>query len=226
MSKFVNIHTHQQAIIDDPKCESVFICDPQTMDQNDRLSPYCWGLHPWSIDDPNLIDEVSFAIQLKAHKKSHFFLGLGEIGLDKRCSIAFEKQLTWFRYQINQAIENDVRLLVIHCVRSYQECFHELKNKNYQGKILIHDFRANIDLFNQYSKIWDTYISLGINTLTKKENKKKIELIPKNKLFLETDNKLDLEIEELYTTFSQLLEIDLHELKDQLFSNYTKLIES
>jgi len=224
--RYIDIHTH--SLSDDPKVKEVEIIDMELFSvfPKEPTGYFCAGIHPWSVDE---IDEDSFIGKLSGLRRSLNFFALGEIGLDKVKNKGdkdnFEKQLRYFKIQLDFAVKYKIPRIVLHSVKAYSEILHELKEADYQGKVLLHDFNANIDIANQFIK-FNGHFSFGKN-LFKPESKasKVIGQLPQDRIFLETDDQANYNIFEIYLQASSILEIGEAELKviiDHNFNNFLK----
>lgn len=213
----IDIHTHspkhQRNTIEvkvlDPKCE-----------YEDNSCFFCYGIHPWFIDDINF---VNFESKLRKTRGNSKFFALGEVGLDKACKTDFELQLDTFRKQVSLAISLKINLIILHIVRAHHECINVLKEENYQGKILIHDFRANTKVFTEYNKNFETYISLGPKSLTSSKAKLLANSTPIHRTFLETDDSTTFNINQVYKLYESLTSVSRKESTFQFNANWNSL---
>lgn len=170
------------------------------------------GIHPWELTAPFVESEVREKfLQLKTtfHPK---ILAIGECGFDRRREgIAEigdqEKVLEW---HMDWASEVG-RPLVLHCVKASSDLLKMLKQKNYKGKILLHDFAGNLEEANQFLH-HDCYFSFG-KSLFRKDGKaaEVFSMLPREHLFLESDDHRDHTLLEIYQKAAQILKIDFNE---------------
>lgn len=178
---------------------------------------FCLGVHPWWPDAISK-DELE-KVMLKAidHK---YFCAIGELGLDKVRS-DWDKQVEILMWQLEFAQKYGVSNIVIHSIRAHNELFKILKN--YDFKILWHDFNGNEQVIKQLSNL-KSYFSLGPSFL--KNNSKinqTISSIDHNRLLFETDCLSDSALIDVYNKASLLLKMPLHKLVriiNQNFDNY------
>jgi len=213
MSIFIDIHTHKEKSSKD----IVYVSDPRTQYiPTDCL--FCLGLHPWYIDQLSINTILEKLLKIKDNKS---FFALGEIGLDRSIATSIDIQMKIFLQQINFAKENSINTIVVHIVKSYDLFLNVLKNTNYTGIFLIHGFNANADILKKLLT-YRCVFSIGHNIITNTKNKELINLIPKEKLFFETDDQYEYTIEDIYHKGSKLLDLDLESMKTAIESNFTK----
>jgi len=72
-------------------------------------------------------------------------LAIGECGLDRICATSMPLQVHWFRRQLSLA-EQLRKPIIIHCVRTYDEVHHILKEEQVTVPVVFHGFRKGVDL--------------------------------------------------------------------------------
>lgn len=173
------------------------------------------GIHPWDIEDVDVANEIQNLKRLLQHENC---LGIGEIGLDKHFGTNLELQLDVFRKQIELAKTSSKKVLIIHCVKAYQEIIAEKRSLDNSFIWVLHGFNGSIDLVKSLNHM-GFYFSVG--KLIFQDNSKiykSIHQIPLDKLFLETDDH-DYPIEEIYLKVSKCLNMDSFELMKQIKGN-------
>ena len=130
MKKFVNFHTHNLAPRED--LIQVYIPSLEENHVDEKANYFCFGVHPWDIFK---IKDEQIKTLIKYHCQNPRFLALGEIGLDKFKPSDFKRQQTIFKNQIEIARELNIKKIVLHCVRAYQECYEILKETNFKISI-------------------------------------------------------------------------------------------
>jgi TatD DNase family protein len=145
-------------------------------------NPFSAGLHPWYLDEFETPKEViSFLDQHAAHPNC---VAIGECGLDyfklnhsqEQQMMVFETILKWRK--INKP-------LVIHSVKSETAILKILKEQNYQGPLVWHNY-----LLKEFPKTpFPLFASLSFRFFQMpEENKRKIlGSIPINRLLIESD---------------------------------------
>lgn len=216
MSKIVDIHCHHQS--DDPNIIEVLVADNETLFLAPPLSEclICVGLHPWNVEQIPIEKFLPLLKQYLSHPK---FFALGEIGLDKVSDTDYKLQMKAFTEQLQLAVYLKIPRIIIHSVKAHSDILQKLKESKYQGKILIHDFYANIETATQYLK-HDCYFSFGKKLFTNSNAQDVIQKIPLERIFLETDDQLDFNIFDIYDQASSLLKLAKDQLIQKLYSNY------
>lgn len=228
--RYIDIHTHDLHKIDNDDIISVSVISINDTKQKLEIpkNDFCLGIHPWHIEN---LESQSYSFThfekiIKIYHTYPNFFALGEMGLDKQCSTPIEKQFNWFRFQLSLATKYKIKLIVIHCVKAYNECYLEIIKSGYQGKIILHSFKPNIEIFNTFSKQFETYISLSSIFLEKKSHLSVIKNIDLSKQFLETDDNYDLCIKDVYDKYSRALDLNSTLINNQFYQNYQKLKKS
>lgn len=173
-------------------------------------SPYSIGIHPNDIDVNNIDRQLNW---MKSTMFQNCF-AIGECGLDSLVSFDQKIQEDVFVKQIN--IANEVKKpIIVHCVRKFYEVI-SFKKKAEQPMIM-HGF-------NKKKKIAEDllannfYLSFGKAVLYNLSLQDILKNTPLDKFFLETDNE-DFKIEELYLKVSEIKEISLEDLNEQILEN-------
>jgi TatD DNase family protein len=218
MNKFINFHTH--ILSKSADCIDIYIQDPR---ENLKIGDhyYCYGVHPWYSDK---VDLINFKINLKQCSMNPNFFGLGEIGLDKINGPEFSIQENVFKQQIAMAIELDIKNITLHCVKSFNECQNELTNQNYKGKLILHDYRSTIEMFNSFSNKFDTYASFGKAFLKTNKAQGLITKMPPNRILLETDDDKETSILEVYDILKNILEVPQKSILDNCAASLKSLL--
>jgi len=208
---YLDIHTHHYK----KNHIEVVILDPRKLPE--IFPPLaCLGIHPWYINEfPNPIEFLT------PWFNENKFFALGEIGLDKAIEIDFNLQTQYFKKQMEFAKKLNIPRVIIHSVRSYNEIFSILKDIDYKGKILFHDFNSTIQMAQQLINYFDCYFSFGARMM--KHNNKVVAILPKipiHRIFLETDDHEDISIEEIYHHAAKSLSLELIELLEWIDSNF------
>lgn len=211
----IDIHTHRPKFQNNIK--EVYIEDLKSP-KNHNI-PTCVGIHPWFINE---ISWDNFLEQYKTTIKNNNFFALGEIGLDKISDIDFSQQLTIFKKSLEFSNENKITKLIIHNVKASSEILSELKNHKVKGKVLLHDYNQSPEVYKNFEKDFDTYISVGPKLFKNTKISKNITNYPLDKLLLETDDQNEYSIEQIYMRAKELLNIDENQLINTLFENFQR----
>ena len=197
-------HTHQS------KQDSILNLFPQEEIPDQYFSV---GIHPWYVD--NLESQKEQLIQKSKHPNC---LAIGECGLDRLCGTDLVIQKEVFEYQLDLAQRMD-KPVIVHCVRAFDLLLPKIKCS--KVPVIIHGFNQNREIFRQFLKIENVYFSFGHAIFTANSNAQKTLLEwPLTRFFLETDDKSDLQIEDVYVKASELLNLSVDELKKQINNNF------
>lgn len=176
------------------------------------------GIHPWYIQNTWKTDLA----YLKNDEFLSDLIAIGEVGLDKLIDIDFALQKEVFYEQILWA-EEIQKPLIIHCVKAFQEILLMKKQTKSTVNWVFHGFSKKIELANQLIKE-GCYLSFGHALLTNLTVQKTFREVPITKIFLETDDK-DLDIQEIYVKASQLKNVSLQFLEEQIEQNFKQIVK-
>jgi len=191
MIPFVNIHTHHKAT--DETIISVINQYPKEL--QDDILYYSIGIHPWFIKKESLNDEFRI---LKTALVDKNCIAIGECGLDKLATTAFELQKEVFVKQLELAKKYN-KPVIIHCVKAFDELI-QFKKQFPETKMIIHGFTKNNQLAKQLQK-QGFYLSYGTIIL---KNNTLLNELDTSKLFFETDDDL-VDIKDIYKAASKQL---------------------
>lgn len=208
---FINAHTHHCS-------NQADVLDLINYFPTDTIEPTAYfsvGLHPWSIHTVTLQTDLERLENLLQHPSC---LALGEIGLDKVSKIDFSLQKEVFIQQLHLNKKYN-KPVIIHCVRAFQEILSIRKTEQITQPFLFHGYSKNHQLLKQIHDA-GCYVSFGKN-LCDNQNLQAIFANLKNEVFfLENDNST-ISIKDIYQCASQLQEIPLEELKQQITQSFT-----
>jgi TatD DNase family protein len=211
--QYVNIHTH---FVGNENSIEVINLLPQ--EESKSHNYFSCGIHPWYIQHNW---EVQLH-QLQAKIFSNKCIAIGECGLDKLKGPDFEIQKNVFAAQIKLANEF-ILPLIIHSVKSNQEVLLLLRQLNNRVKVIFHGFNNKLTTANQLIN-QGYFLSFGKALLKQNSNATNVlKSIPYEKFFLETDDDKNLSIEEIYFRASEILNIPLQKLKEDLFLRFNSL---
>jgi TatD DNase family protein len=207
---FINIHSHQTP----QKNELVITNLYNHFEKTVTGGNYSIGLHPWYLNETIWVEEMKVLEQYSINKN---VLAIGECGLDKICNIGFLLQQKVFAAQIALANKTN-KPLIIHCVKAYEEVVEQLQQNKNRVPVIFHGFNKNKILAQQLiSKGF--YLSFG-KALQQPAIQELIKLLPTEKIFFETDAAA-VNIEEVYASAAQALQIDINLLSLQIKKNAT-----
>lgn len=214
---FIDIHTHSSTIE-----KGVFkIINPTGLNEyfNPKLK-YSIGIHPWDINKFNASDLL---IQIEKNAMANNIVAIGETGLDKHIATNFEIQKDVFLKHIDIS-ERLYKPMIIHCVKAYSDIIEIRKKQKPKMPWIIHGFNANVQIGNNLVSE-GCFLSYGrfiFNENTKAF--KSLTKIPIDHIFFETDDE-QIPIQEIYKKASDVLNIELDELKLQISKNFNKIFE-
>lgn len=110
------------------------------------LGLYSIGLHPCYGED--MSEEALAHLRERLANEGDAIWAIGEAGLDKLSSVAFEVQ----RYYFLKQVELSERLglpMVIHCVRAYNELIQLRRESDARQEWIVHGFRRNEETARQ-----------------------------------------------------------------------------
>ena len=168
------------------------------------------GIHPKDIDEnwPNHFEKIK---EISLQKNC---FAIGECGLDALIDVNEDLQKKVFEAHILWANEIN-KPVIIHCVRR----FHELVpfQKIAKTPLIIHGFNKKKSIADEMLK-HGFYLSFGKSVLQNVSLQAIVKDLPKEKMFLETDD-ADFEISELYQTVAQIKQTSVEDLQKQINKN-------
>ena len=144
------------------------------------------GIHPHNVKDATNKDLYRL-IELTKHEKC---VAWGEIGLDYHFDVSQKDlQIAFFERQIDIADELSLPL-VLHIRDAYKDADEVIRNKISKMKngVLLHCYSGSMELARDfYNKLGFYYSFGGAITFNKNNKKSVLEVIPKDRLLIETD---------------------------------------
>lgn len=216
LAPLINIHSHRPI---KPQYQGIenFQVQDITIEQV-FPSSYSLGLHPWNLNDStvdsllNILENLANNNEVKA---------IGECGIDRVASVDIELQKEVFYYQLELA-ERLGKAVIVHNVRAFSDMLEIFKELKPSIPIIFHGFSGNEEILNKLLH-FNAYFSFGHNLLTDNSKASRIiSKIPRNCLFFETDD-WNGEIEEIYEIASKRLNINIVELRNQIYYTYKSL---
>jgi len=211
-----NIHTHAKKI---PKEEIYNLRIGIDSEKQDYANYYSAGIHPWDLDNINLNSSYKHLIDRLINSNC---LALGECGLDKVCGTNLDLQKQVFQKQLELAHQSNKKVLIIHCVKAYQEILEEKKKCPYEFIWILHAFNGSKELIKQMIS-HGFYFSLG-DILLNSHSKihQSIKAIPLNRMFFETDDSEE-SIDNIYDKAAEILAISSKSLESQIMDNINQV---
>ncbi len=214
MLPFINIHTHK--IVRNELAIVNLNYDGQIVE---NIS-YSFGLHPWDIGK---VVENEIVAKVENYCKSKKIVAIGEIGLDRAIETELDLQKRCFINQLEIAAKYKLPV-IIHAVRSNADLLQIRKQQRNSPAWILHGFRGSVQDANQFINK-NCYLSFGEALLHNKKLQKVLQQINIGNIFLETDNS-NISISEVYSKAANLLNINLEDLKQQLYSNFIKVFNT
>jgi TatD DNase family protein len=202
---YVNIHTHARVGVG---IEVVSVVAPVwELPQ----PPYSIGIHPWHVDGVDI--KTALYDVAKAGVSA-----IGEVGLDYAVEGDRELQAEVFRAQLAIACERGLPV-VLHCVKAFEPVMKILADYTLPA-VIFHGFvgsreQAEAAVGRGY------YLSFGERSLRSPKTREAMGSVPRERMFLETDEST-LSIIEIYRLAAKVLGVTDKELRQQIFTNYTK----
>lgn len=216
---YIDIHNH-----DAIPAKDVFILDnlmahEGKLPDHDCGMNYSMGIHPWFLNESNQNQLLEF---VNKNASNGAITAIGEAGFDKIKGPSMDLQRTIFEQQAVLSEELG-KPMVIHCVKAWEELIGSHKKLKPKMPWLVHGFRGKAELAMQLISR-NMFISFWFDFVIRPEASGLVRSLPSERIFLETDGS-GADIKELYKKVSNDLEIDVVELKYQIFSNYGKLFK-
>lgn len=217
---FLNFHTHSTNT--HQKSRSIYNVILQESTLEDRswnnLSDISLGLHPWYINENTATETLDF---LRISGRAKNVKCIGEAGIDKLkgAELKFQEQVFIHQIRIAEALKKPV---IIHCVRAFNEVIAIQKLLRPKVPLVIHGFNKKVDLAQDLvSKGF--YLSFGKDLLYKAQVQEAFKAVPIDKVFFETDDDENLNIEEVYTKAADLKRTKTEELQEIIYQNFLEL---
>ena len=202
---FIDIHTHHCVIT------SHLVGEPFGVASGTLWSA---AIHPWKVAQSNLT-------LLETLLKENRIAAIGETGLDRIHKDTFELQLDYFEKHILLS-EQYQKPLIIHNVKATADILNLHKKHRPSQTWIIHGFNGTE---TEVCQLTEKGICLSVGESIYYQNRKitqSIKSIPLEYLFLETDTS-ERSIQEIYGKASELLDMPLETLIEQIFANFVRL---
>lgn len=212
--QLIDIHTHRIRNDGNIQVLNIFAQELSLAEPDFLFSA---GLHPWHIGKVNP-EECFEAIERATEQKN--MLAIGECGLDRSISTGFAIQEHCFREQIKIA-EKYHKPLIIHCVRAYSDLQKLKKETKSDLPWIIHGYKGNQETTQSMIR-HGFYFSVGESLLKDNLKQNIFQMIPIERLFLETDDS-EITVRDIYQFAAQMLKIDEKMLTESIFNNFKTL---
>jgi len=210
---FIDIHTHHtetgKSVF---SIRNVFLTDYPEVPENEIFSI---GLHPWYLSS---LPQASILNLLQEAAEHPCIIAIGETGLDKAIKTSPEIQENVFILHIKVS-EEFKKPLIIHCVKAFNELILLKRKLSPSSPWIIHGYHGSEQLTGSLIKE-GFYISVNEWVLKNPEAAgKMLNMIPVNRLFLETDEYTS-HISELYHFIAECYNTNLQSFKTEIFNNF------
>lgn len=197
----------------------------QRIGKESKLPKNTWfsaGIHPWDAEELHLENALD---QLQTQIKNKNCLAIGEIGLDKHFGTNLDFQIEVLKKQIFLAQKYQKEVLIIHCVKAYQDIIGVKKEFSNELIWVLHGFNGAAELIESLLN-QGFYFSIGASLQNPKSKiHHHLGAIPLNRLFFETDES-HLSIENIYQMAATLLNLNKSDLVDQVHQNLQNIFPS
>lgn len=188
----------------------------------------CMGLYPTEaekLSDKEIDKELNF---IKEHASD--IVAISEIGLDLHEGEDIVKQKKALAKLVNLAKDLD-KPIIVHSRKAEEETIEFLESFNYK-KIIMHCFSGGMKLARRiFENGWS--LSIPTNCVYSEHFQNVIAIVPLKYLFCETDspflhpekerNNESVNVIESYKKIAEIKEIDIEEVKTEIFKNYQKM---
>ena len=174
---------------------------------------YSVGIHPWYITE-----NIDF-YKLREKCLDDKVKAIGECGLDfhrKDISPAKQEEIFIRQIEISEKLEKP---MIIHCVKAHEQLLSIHKKYQPKQEWIIHGFRQKPTIAKQF-------IDAGINiSLGEKFNTETALIIPSERLFIETDDREDVDINMVIQSLAMVINKDVEKLKKEIEDNLSRLFK-
>lgn len=208
---YLNFHTHRPSL--QHEC-AVQCLSPHRFEQRQEpsfLTYYAVGIHPWQAHQA---DEAEFECLARAVQHPAV-VAVGEVGLDRACTVPYEVQLEVFRRQVLLA-EQCHKPLVLHCVRAVDDVLAVRKTLKARQPWIWHGFRGG-DTQLRSLLAHDFYFGFGC-----RYRAEALIACPLSRLLPETDDDT-VDIERHYLRLAQELNLSVPRLQQVTEATFREL---
>ena len=191
---FIDIHTHRQTY-------------PSVS--------FSYGIHPWKVSQPS--DWTFLASLLRENR----IAAIGETGIDRAYKETLDLQIECFEKHILLS-EQYHKPLIIHNVRATADILRIHKKHQPKQAWILHGFNGTVAEVRQLTSR-NIFLSVGESIFyPNRKITQSLSSLPLEYLFLETDTS-EKTIQQIYEKASELLNLPLETLKQQIFDNFARL---
>ena len=188
-----------------------------------------YGIHPWTFDGTSLRGpraqrggtKQSNLTLLEKYLQENKIVAIGETGLDRLHKDTYDLQTEYFEKHILLS-EQYQKPLIIHNVKATADILKLHKKHQPRQAWIIHGFNGTIEEAHQLTER-GIFLSVGESIFyPNRKITKTLLSLPLEYLFLETDTS-EKTIQQVYGKASELLNLPLNVLKEQIFANFARL---
>ena len=176
---------------------------------------FSYGIHPWKVAQTPHLTLLENLLQ------ENKIAAIGETGLDRAHRETLDLQGEYFEKHILLS-EQYQKPLIIHNVRATADILQFHKKIQPQQPWIIHGFNGTETEISQLTEK-GIYLSVGESIFyPNRKITQSISSLPLEYLFLETDTS-EKTIQQIYDKASELLNLPLETLKQQIFANFARI---
>ena len=210
---FVNIHGHRKANYSQEWVLRSLMASEYPPDDIE-YGYYSVGFHPYNVGK---FDEQDTLNKVRLSTENPNVFAIGEIGLDKSIEAPLDVQMRIFEKQVDIAELTDLPV-ILHVVRAFNEMIEFKRAHNPSVPMIIHGYNGSKEMAAELVKA-GFLISFGeAIAMDKAKIIEACEVVPLNKMFLETDEG-EMDIREVYFSAAELKGVSLDVLRLQIVEN-------
>lgn len=192
----INIHTHH--LRSPGNTLEIYQQYPSDIDLN--ISAFSIGIHPWYIS----LDHLELHLQIiEQTLRMNSCLAVGECGLDKFSNSSLTIQIEVFQRQLLLA-QKHKKAVILHLVSHFDTAIALKKKLGITVPLIIHGFCKSKELAQSLISN-GFYLSFGSALLKNEKLQNTFKTLDKRYLFLETDDKPNVQISEVYLKAQELV---------------------
>lgn len=165
------------------------------------------GVHPWDAGHCGIAETEAAVGRIDA---------IGEIGLDYACKVDRTAQQNIFEAQLKLAERNRLPV-VLHCVKAFDATMKTLAKYRLKA-VIFHGFIGSREQMRRAVEAGYS-LSFGERAFASPKTMEAMREIPKERMFLETDDST-IGIAEIYRRTSDITGIDIETLQRIITGNY------
>lgn len=218
---YIDFHTHQRV---GGECQvlNVDALDAEVVERASQVGlPFSVGVHPWRADAAEEQLREAY-LRIERCALADGFVAIGECGLDWVSNVAREVQMVVFERQLELANRLSA-LVVLHCVRAFEEVMCALKRKNVK-RAVFHSFIGSAQQAERVVR--EGYLcSFSPRSLVSARTCEAIRSVAPSAILIESDES-DEPIAAVYERIAELRDCSIEELRQIVYDNYKRLINN